>query len=613
MPFVSAEDLGSVKPDYIIVGGGTVGLVLAARLTEDPSVTVLVIEAGSYHGSVPEIDVPGLLGRTIANPKYDWTFFSVPQKHLNDRVVLQPRGKGLGGSSLIHFNTDTRPSKAELDALQELGNEGWNWESFLHYVKKSETVYPPSGITAEQAKVYAATLEPEFHGTNGPIYKSMRTVWTDAHAKVFDAAEALGIPRNPEPGNGVNTGAMTAFSSVDPRTATRSSAATAYLKPNLGRNNFLVLADTQVTKVLLSWDGSLQKAIGVEIIKNGVTSRIEGVKKDVIISCGSLQTPQILELSGIGNPEILSQHNIPCAIDLPGVGENLQDHVSVYTIAEIEHTDETFDILGEPTLLKEQEELYKQQRGHLSYGPAPAYIFVPAKKLGAIDKIISWENHAHAKLTESLARVVPSLKAGLEKQYKIQEKFIVDENQAQAELLQFIGHPMLPYAIATPGKRYTALVGALMHPLSRGAVHITSSDPLAAPAIDPNYLANEVDLDMIVHIVRFLERMYKTPPLANIVKEQVLPAPNVLKDENKLREFIKDTCGPVFHPVGTAAMLPREDGGVVDKDLKVYGTSNLRVIDMSIMPLELSCHTQTVAYAIGEKAADILKADFFRK
>lgn len=610
MPFVSLSDIREV--DYIIVGGGTSGLTLAARLTEDSNIKVLVIEAGGYYTSVPEIDVPGLLGRTVGNPKYDWSFVSVPQKRANDRVVRQPRGKGLGGSSLINYLGMFRPSKAECDALEEVfGNKGWNWDSLQYFAKKSETAFLPKSLSASDAEAIAAKPQPDLHGTNGPLFKSLPPTWTKSQVQLFDSAEALGIPRNSETCGGKTVGSMTAFSSIDPRTAVRSQAANAYLEPHLGRDNLLLLTDVQVTKVLLeTGPDSLQKAIGVEVSKDGVVSEIKGVRKDVIISCGSLQTPQILELSGIGNPAILSKFNIPTIIDLPGVGENLQDHVSVSTIVEIDDTEESYDSLKDPETFKKHEELYKQQQGLLVYGPVPAYIFLPASALGTKDELASWQEHARTYRSEGLSSAIPSLKAGLEKQYALLEKLFADSNQAQAELLQFLGHPRIPYSTPVAGKRYTSLLCALMHPLSRGSVHIASSDPLAPPAIDPNYFANEADLDLLAHIVRFAVQLYNTPPLNSIVKAQVIPSKEILDGGiPTLKEYARANCGPVYHPIGTAAMLPREDGGVVDNTLKVYGTSNLRVVDLSILPLELSCHTQAMAYTIGEKAADILKSE----
>ncbi|CDO78110.1 GMC oxidoreductase [Trametes cinnabarina] len=588
MPLVVPDDLSSIQPDYVIVGGGTSGLVLAARLTEDPDIHVVVVEAGLHHGSAPEIDIPGYMGRSIANPKFDWTFLSVPQKRANNRVVLQPRGKGLGGSSLVRPDLST-------DSV------------------KSETLQLPD-LTPSDALAYAAKPDPNYHGIDGPIKNSFGPIWAELHLKLFEAAEALGIPRNPETGNGKNDGCMTSLVSVDATTAKRSYAASAYLEPNLHRKNLHVLTGAHVTKVLLTSGGDLKRASGVEYIKDGKKLRIENVKRDVVVSGGTLQTPQILELSGIGNPSILSKYGIATVIDLPGVGENLQDHVGVSTIAEVDTNDETMDVLADPAFLKKHEELYQHKQGLFASVPAPAFVFLSADALGSPEDIRSWKEHAQAKNTEFLASASPSLKSGLEKQYKVQQQLFDDKYQSQAELLQFAGRQPMPYAPpAEPGKRYTSLFCALTHPLSRGAVHIASTDPLAPPAIDPNYFANEADLTLVVRVVQAAIRLYKTPPFANHVKKLLLPPPDVIaRGEGGLADYVRQNCGPVYHPVGTAAMLPREDGGVVDPTLKVYGTSNLRVVDCSIIPLELSCHTQSIAYAVGEKAADILKSEIAR-
>jgi len=175
-----------------------------------------------------------------------------------------------------------------------------------------------------------------------------------------------------------------------------------------------------------------------------------------------------------------------------------------------------------------------------------------------------------------------------------------------SRVLNYIGHQPIPYPVPVPGRKYTSFVSAIMHPLSRGSVHVGSADPIAPPLIDPNYLVDDADLDLMVYIVKFTLKLLSTPPLSDIIQAYVLPSPDMFKNDDNLREWVRETCGPVYHPVGTAAMLPEADGGVVNHQLKVYGTSNLRVVDASILPMELSCHIQSVAYAIGEKAADIL-------
>ncbi|PPQ96418.1 hypothetical protein CVT26_005097 [Gymnopilus dilepis] len=602
MPIVPIEEFQATEFDYIVIGGGTAGLTVAARLSEDENVKVGVIEAGGYHSNVPEIDVPGFIGRTIANPTYDWTFLSVPQARAGGTPVLQPRGKGLGGSSLNNFLGMFRPSKEELDALEALGNPGWNWASLLEYMKKA--VKPPFQVISLKQKQLS------------PIKKSFPTVWTSSHALLFDAAEALGIARNSEMGNGSNVGSMSSFSSIDPRTSKRSYAASEYYEPNAGRSNLRVLINAHVCKIILEQtETGLQRASGVELLTGGEKYLVKGIKKDIILSAGTFQTPQLLELSGIGNPTIMQSHGIAPVIELPGVGENLQDHICVRSIYEIDDNVETMDVLSDATELDKHLQLYKEQKGLLSSCPAPAFIFLSGQHLGNDKDLASWEQKASEQVALHVdASKYPTVRKGLQKQYNLQKSWFKNDGLAQAELLQYIGHQPIPSPQPVPGKRYTSLVSALMHPLSRGTVHIGSCDPLAPPVIDPNYFANEADLDLLLHTLLFTVKLVKTHPFADIVRSCVLPGPEILTsyeggNTDDLRQYVKQTVGPVFHPVGTAAMLPLEDGGVVDSTLKVYGTTNLRVVDASILPLELSCHIQSLAYAIGEKAADILKKE----
>ncbi|KAF8195006.1 alcohol oxidase [Pholiota molesta] len=589
MPIVSVEQFKLIKFDYLILGGGTAGLTLAARLSEDKDVMVGVIEAGTHHNNIPEINVPGLIGKTIFHPTYDWSFFSVPQAHAGGVPVLQPRGKGLGGSSMNNFLGMFRPSREEFDALEKLGNKGWNWESLLGYMKKSETTFSGDFSASDEEK-YAVKPDSAFHGMNGPIKKSFPTTFTEQHALLFDAAEALGIPRNSEMANGTNVGSMTSFTSVDPRTAKRSYAAPEYYEPNASRSNLAVLINSQVTKIVfVKGDNGLQTATAVEFIHEEVQHVVDGVQREIILSAGTFQTPQLLELSGIGNSKILQAHGITPIIDLPGVGENLQDHVCVRSVFEIDSTFETMDVLSDPVDLAKHQELYKQQKGLLSLVPAQGFIFVSSKDLGAPEDIRAWKEKAAVLLNNHLEAITaPALANGLQKQFELQKSWSTQDHLAQAE--EKIRHPrQRPYA-----------------PLSRGTAHIGSSNPLAPPLIDPNYFGNEADLDLLVHITKLTLKLVATPPMAGIVRSHVLPSSEVVGDEQKLRQYVKENSGPVFHPVGTAAMLPREDGGVVDSELRVYGTNKLRIVDLSILPMELGCHTQSVAYAIGEKAADIL-------
>ncbi|KAF9461114.1 alcohol oxidase [Collybia nuda] len=614
MPIVTAAQFISTKFDYIIVGGGTSGLTLAARLSEDPKVNVGVVEAGGDVFHTPQIDIPGMMGSLIADPTYDWCFPSVPQTHSHNRVVLQPRGKGLGGSTLINLMAMLRPCKDEFDVLEEIGNKGWNWESLLACMKKSETAIP-SNLSPEVSQEFAVPSDYVPHGTQGPIIKSFPFRWSKLHSLVVDTAVALGLPRTFKTGSGSTVGVSSSFKSVNPKTATRCSSASSYYEPNASRPNLLVLTHAHVTKVILQAenDGS-QRAVGVEFSIGGTRSSVIGVKKEVVLSAGTFQTPQILELSGIGNPDLLAKHGIASVINLPGVGENLQDHISIQSIAEVDSSHETLEVLADPEQLKLHTELYKTQEGLFTTSAAVGFLFASAEQIGSKDKVSQWQAQADVHSAKAMAAISdPTLKEGLKKQYDIQKRWFSDVEQPQAEIILATAQWPNPDLIPTPGKRYVTMFTALLHPLSRGSVHISSSDPIAHPAIDPNYFGHEADLDLFVESLELTLKIYETPPFAETYRGLVIPRPEALeglsKEErrNYLKSYIKDRCSPIWHPVGTASMLPREQGGVVDSKLKVYGTTNLRVVDLSILPLELSTHLQTTAYAVGEKAAEIFK------
>ncbi|KAK0455499.1 alcohol oxidase [Desarmillaria tabescens] len=588
MPIVSTAVFLAVQFDYLIVGGGTSGLCVAARLSEDKNVVVGVLEAGGYDPDLPEIAVPGLVGHTMAHPIYDWTFFSEPQVHANGRSILQSRGKGLGGSSQARFlagsgeslNSRTlRPSKEEFDALEELGNNGWNWNSLLESMKKARLVF----LRPITKSLFPASIPP-------------------IHAALFDAAENLGVARCAETGHGVVLGAMPVFTTVDTRTATRSYAASGYYKPNANRSNLLILTGAQATKVILEdhTDGK-KKAVGVEFIRDGCWLSSSGPERVT----GSFQSPQLLELSGIGNPEILNAYGIETLINLPEVGENLQDHTMIFTIAEVDEAMDTMELLLDPQQQRKHVELYKSQRGMLASVPTSGSIFLEPSKLGNAEELRAWRDLAESQCSSYLSNIrYPRLKKGIQKQYKLQREWFSRNKQAEGEIIFFNGH--YPSAELQPrlGKRYISLSAALMHPFSRGTVHIKSANPLDPPAIDPNYFANDADVEMTLRILRLAFKLQETAPLRDVIKERVSPSKEVLEgneQDDKLKEYIKNTFSSVFHPVGTAAMMSRELGGVVDDKLIVYGTSNLRVVDLSILPMELACHTQSIAYAIGEK------------
>ncbi|KAL0572988.1 hypothetical protein V5O48_008979 [Marasmius crinis-equi] len=343
--------------DYVIVGGGLAGLVLAVRLTEDSNVTVGVLESGPEPtDGDPIIDVPAMMGRAMGDPKYDWMTFSTPQPELNDREVLISRARGIGGGSLINYLYMIRPNKDEFDRIEELGSKGWNWDSILHYMKKSEQLVP-TDLSPDDQQKYAINTNYAVHGTTGPVQKTLGVVFSDFHADVVASATHFGVEKNLDANGGELIGISTGFASIDPKTSKRSSAYSAYYAPNSDRKNLVILPATTVNKVTISDDSAsdLRRISGVEFVHDGVITTVPA-KREVILCAGSLGTPRVLELSGIGNHALLSRFGIDTHVDLPGVGENLNDHIMAFAIAETDKY-ETLDMLADPEVLKEHQAL----------------------------------------------------------------------------------------------------------------------------------------------------------------------------------------------------------------------------------------------------------------
>ncbi|KAI0709492.1 GMC oxidoreductase [Earliella scabrosa] len=591
------DELTSQPYDYIIVGGGTAGLPVAVRLSEDPSVTVAVIEAGDWHATVDGINIPGMAGQTLMKPELDWAFMSVPQKYANNRPIYQPRGKGLGGSSGLNFLGNTRAGAAEYDAIEALGNPGWNWQEFLKYFKKSETTLPvPTDLGPEYKLVEP---NPKWHGDSGPLKKGYPHIYAAHHIPFTEAFEEIGVPRNPDPYGGSVTGCATVFACVDSSTGTRSYSGSAYYAPNADRKNLTVLTNAHVARIVFRPGSSPLVATGVEFIHGDKTYVVQ-VKKEVIVSAGAFQTPQILELSGIGNKDILSKYGIETLVDLPGVGENLQDHPFINTTHEMKPEYKSVDIIPqEPALVAEQAELYKSKKGFFATVAAALYAFVPTKQFATDEQLQEWK--------EKAAKSAQAAPPGLKKQIEKQIEWLADPSSAEGEISPFAGFYFGSGLQPVPKTHYSSVICSISHPFSRGSVHIASADPKAPPAIDPNCLSNPLDLELLLGVLKAALKLYDTAPLRSSVVSQFCPTAEQSASDAALVEYIRNHCGCLYHPLGSAAMLPREDGGVVDPQLRVYGTVNVRVADASILPMEISTHIQATVYAVAEKAADIIK------
>ncbi|KAJ7623848.1 GMC oxidoreductase [Mycena polygramma] len=575
--------------DYIVVGGGTAGLVVAARLVEDPTIRVCVLEAGEDVTNELDCVVPGFARKNVGQPKTDWGFISSPQVNAKGRSIYLPRGKGLGGSSVLNLLELGRGHRAEYDALDTLGSPGWDFAGLLEYFKKSETFAP----TAKEMSEQQVDVNASAHGTSGPLQRSLPRWSTRLQTPFCQGMTSLGIPFSRDATSGNNAGMWTSSHSIDSQ-GRRSSSASAYYEPNKSNPNLVVITGAEATRVLFrspTDDSKELVASGVEYHKDGQLCTVS-TQGEVLLCAGTFKTPQLLELSGIGDKNVLDTHSLPVKLDLPGVGSHLQEHFYCPFVTETDPTNfPSFETLTNPVNAAREWKTYEESKmGMLSTPFASLFAFLPKDYF--MDGYVIPD------------QIRTSLPPPVE---RIQKEWLAAN---EVPLLEVALHPgFIPTVGRQPeeGKSYCTFFVALTHAFSSGTVHVTSSDPLASPAIDYHVLDNHVDLDILIHAVKFARKLVATESLSAVVHE-IVPGAGIQTDD-EIGTFIRNTVGTVFHPIGTASMLPRDAGGVVDSSLKVYGTSNLRVIDASILPIHISAHIQATVYAIAEKAADIIKRE----
>jgi choline dehydrogenase len=512
--------------DYIIVGAGSAGCVLANRLTEDPRCRVLLLEAGP-RDTDRWIHVPLGYGKLFARTDINWAYESEPEPALNGRRVFTPRGKVLGGSSSINGLVYIRGQPEDFDAW---GIPGWRFRDLLPYFKKSEN--QSRGADA-------------WHGVGGPLEVGDLPDRHELCDAFIESAAALGIPRNDDFNGERQEGA--GYYQATACRGRRCSAATGYLRPAEKRRNLRIEVNALATRIL--FDG--KKALGVQF--SGQTATAE---KEVILSGGAFNSPQLLQLSGIGPAALLSSHGIPVIHDLP-VGEGLQDHFYV----------RTFWRCNRPiTLNDDMASFVRQARIGLQY---------LLKKRGP--------------LTVSAGYAAAFVRTRDEMKRPDAQIYFINFSTAKRG------------GVLHPHSGFTCSVSQLQVE-SRGSVRIRSSDPAAPPAIRYNYLATENDRRVMIEGLKIARRIANTAPLREYVVDEFLPGPQVHSDEDLLA-FCREAGDTVFHPVSTCAI-----GTVVDERLRVKGVSSLRVIDASVMPAVPSGNINAAVIAVAEKGADLVKA-----
>ncbi|KAF8212664.1 alcohol oxidase [Mycena galopus ATCC 62051] len=594
--------------DYVVVGGGTAGLTVASRLSEDKEVTVAVLEAGFNAEGLQEVFVPGLIGTGISFTTLDWSYATVPQTNLNGRTLTVNAGRALGGSTIINSMIFPRAEAQQYDAWGQLNNDStWTWSALLPFFKKSEIFTPPNAFQTASGVRFLSSV----HGFAGRVKVGFPNFFFEQSGLWRRAAESLGIPVSPDLANGDPHAVGIAPNSLDAANNTRCSAVCAYYTPFTDRPNLVVITNATVSRILWA-NGSGSNnltATGVEYVLNNETLTINA-SQEVILSAGTIGSPKVLELSGVGNSTILKAAGVAPVLDLPTVGENFADHVHSWANGFTVNTTLTKDaLLLNPAFAAEQLALWFQNRtGLYSAAPRSLSIAAPSDVFTAaqLNTLIA---AAEANLTHFAVQFSngnPALAKGIAAQHNIALSLYKQNKELPLEMNAEPGYSGPTAFSARPARNYTTINSVLYAPLSRGRTHIVSSDPLMPPAVDPAYWAHPLDVAAQVGGIKLARRMLVAPPLDSIYEGEFEPGANRTTDA-EIEDWLRGVVASDNHEVGSLSMMPQSLGGVVDTSLKVYGTANVRVADASIIPFPVSAHLSSTVYMIGERAADIIR------
>ncbi|KAM0751735.1 alcohol oxidase [Meredithblackwellia eburnea MCA 4105] len=598
----TASSLSGKTFDYVIVGGGTAGLVLAGRLSENSSATVAVIEAGTDGSAVSEqILAPaqayfgGIASKTSA---YDWHYDTTAQSELNDREIYWPRGKVLGGSSAVNGLYMIRGSEIEHNSWASLypgSNSTWGFDAIWPYMLKSENWTAPLAANSELAGM---TTDASLHGTSGPIHYSYPGF---LFANWIPTLANLGVGTR-DPAGGENWGAYICTSAIDPTTWTRSYSKTGYLDPAASRSNLVVLTGFQATQITFS--GTTATGVKFQAAANSTSSYTVKARQEVILAAGVIGTPQLLQLSGVGDSTLLTSLGISTVVDLPGVGMHLTDHLSgamTFNTTGVEYTGD--EIETNTTYAAAQLALWKAGDSSSLYNsPNDAVAYINLTTLfGAADAAtLIAEIKANQSTLVQAYSTNSYIQAGYNATYEAEVRDIYPSEVGQAEILMSNTGTYGAY----PNTKTIQIQAAIQHPLSRGSVKINSTSAFDPPVIDAGYLTHPADIQILRQAFKYARTISQTAPLSSILTE--LSPGSAVSTDAEWETWIRGVVSTEYHPAGTASMLPQSIGGVVDTALRVHGTSRLRVVDSSIVPVGLSAHMTAPLYGIAENSYNII-------
>ncbi|KAF9475186.1 alcohol oxidase [Pholiota conissans] len=557
--------------DYIIVGAGTAGNVIASRLTEDPLIQVLVLEAGVDDANVQAAIAPFLAPSLTPGTIYDWGYNTVAQSNLNNRVLPYPRGKILGGSSTANYMIHQYGSSEDWDKIAaDTGNVNWSWNNIKQYIPVHEKMVAPT-----DGHDTTGQYIPGNHGTNGKLGVSLPGNSQTIDAKVIATTSLLTeFPFNPDTGGGSVLGIGWAQSSI--AAGVRTSSSTGYLRPVLSRPNLSVVLNATVRKLIPNAPvNGLPSFNGVQFGSFNGPAFLVFATREIVLSAGSIGTPQILLLSGVGPTADLSALSIPTIINNPSVGKNLSDHLLLPNNFIVSGTDTLDDVARGTTF-------------------AAALSQWVTSKTGVIANTVA--NHLgflRLPSTASIFTTVPDPSTG--------------PTASHWELV--VSNFFLNPAVAMPSTgNYLTVSSIVISPTSRGTVKLASIDPFAAPIINPNFLSTTFDVFCLREAVKAVKRFVAASPWANWVTGPY-GALAATSDDASIDSYVRSTAGSIYHPVGTASMTSNTASyGVVNPDLRLKGAVGVRIADASVLPTLPNGHTQGPVYLLAERAAMLIKA-----